>query len=105
MGGSNRELIFNIVMFSELTLPAVTKINSVSVNLDSTSVPVSRELLGLSSDFFSTLFYGDFMEKNSGYFRIKECWIFEKCESSEELTEVAKSCGSGITPHLEDFFR
>ncbi|GMR49765.1 hypothetical protein PMAYCL1PPCAC_19960, partial [Pristionchus mayeri] len=169
--------------FSELTLPAVAKINSASVNLDSATVPVSRELLGLSSDFFSTLFYGDFMEKNSGSFRVKEVdhekfgwfvnatferkwkansvdqalsvlhladrfcmpnvvkrmlpyimeselspdpeirlttlkqyldiatrcnktgefvgWIFERCESSEELTEVAKSCGSGLTPHLE----
>ncbi|GMR49766.1 hypothetical protein PMAYCL1PPCAC_19961, partial [Pristionchus mayeri] len=87
-----------------LTLPTVTKINSASVNLDSSTVSVSRELLGLSSDFFSTLFYGDFIEKNTGSYNIRECWIFEKCVSSEELTEVAKSCG-GHSPHLETFFQ
>ncbi|GMR38625.1 hypothetical protein PMAYCL1PPCAC_08820, partial [Pristionchus mayeri] len=35
-------------------------------------VPVSKEVLGTASDFFSNLFYGDFVEKKTGSFCIKE---------------------------------
>ncbi|GMR38623.1 hypothetical protein PMAYCL1PPCAC_08818, partial [Pristionchus mayeri] len=33
------------------------------------------------------------------------CWIFERCQSPTELTEVAQSCGTGLAPHLTKFFQ
>ncbi|GMR37766.1 hypothetical protein PMAYCL1PPCAC_07961, partial [Pristionchus mayeri] len=56
----------------ELTLPTVTKISSASVNIGSVSGAVSKEVLGLNSDYFLTLFYGDFVERSSGSYNIKE---------------------------------
>ncbi|GMS86845.1 hypothetical protein PENTCL1PPCAC_9020, partial [Pristionchus entomophagus] len=148
---------------------------------------LNLKILGASSDFFSNLFYSDFMEKNSGSFRIKEvdetefvwlmnslmerqrnvtsvdlalsaltladrfcmpyvqkhilpylkateldpiaenrvaalkryidlavrcrdngefvCWIFERCQTTSELIELAQSCGQSVNPHMATFFR
>ncbi|GMR52188.1 hypothetical protein PMAYCL1PPCAC_22384, partial [Pristionchus mayeri] len=55
-----------------LSPPTMTKISSVSLAVELATVPVSKEVLGITSDFFTALFYGDFMERNSGSYSIKE---------------------------------
>ncbi|GMR38622.1 hypothetical protein PMAYCL1PPCAC_08817, partial [Pristionchus mayeri] len=183
----NYGLLVKLNFDGELSPPTLTKITSVSLTVESTTVPVSKEVLGTSSDFFSNLFYGDFVEKKTGSFCIKEVneehfswlvrsiterkwnvtsvdqalsvltladrylmqnvhkrilpylktteldsiaenriallkrfldlatrcsdngefvsWIFERCQTTTELSEVAHSCGTTLTPHLEMFFQ
>ncbi|GMT34282.1 hypothetical protein PFISCL1PPCAC_25579, partial [Pristionchus fissidentatus] len=55
---------------SDDSLP--TKIQSEYPKIGSTSIAVSRELLSLHSDFFSALFYSDFMERNQKVKEIKD---------------------------------
>ncbi|GMR38629.1 hypothetical protein PMAYCL1PPCAC_08824, partial [Pristionchus mayeri] len=68
----NYDLNLMLIFDGDLSLPTMTKINSVSLTVESTTVAVSKEVLGATSDFFSSLFYGNFIEKNSGSFVIKE---------------------------------
>ncbi|GMT34235.1 hypothetical protein PFISCL1PPCAC_25532, partial [Pristionchus fissidentatus] len=49
----------------------LSEIYSDHLKIGSTSLAVSRELLSLHSDFFSNLFYGDFMERNQEVKEIK----------------------------------
>ncbi|GMT34285.1 hypothetical protein PFISCL1PPCAC_25582, partial [Pristionchus fissidentatus] len=49
-----------------------TEIYSDCLKIGSTSIAVSRELLSLHSDFFSNLFYGQFMERNQEVKEIKD---------------------------------
>ncbi|GMS98949.1 hypothetical protein PENTCL1PPCAC_21124, partial [Pristionchus entomophagus] len=56
----------------DLPLPTLTLINSVLLNIESTVVHVSKEVLAINSDYFCTIFYKEFLEKSSGLFCIKE---------------------------------
>ncbi|GMT34281.1 hypothetical protein PFISCL1PPCAC_25578, partial [Pristionchus fissidentatus] len=49
-----------------------TEINSDCLKIGVTCLAVSRELLSLHSDFFSNLFYGEFMERNQEVKEIKD---------------------------------
>ncbi|GMT34246.1 hypothetical protein PFISCL1PPCAC_25543 [Pristionchus fissidentatus] len=50
----------------------LTEIYSDILKIGSTTIAVSRELLSLHSDFFSNLFYGQFMERNQEVKEIKD---------------------------------
>ncbi|GMT34238.1 hypothetical protein PFISCL1PPCAC_25535, partial [Pristionchus fissidentatus] len=54
-----------------IDISLLSEINSDRLKIGSTSLSVSRELLSLHSDFFSNLFYGDFMERNQEVKEIK----------------------------------
>ncbi|GMS86847.1 hypothetical protein PENTCL1PPCAC_9022 [Pristionchus entomophagus] len=184
---ANYEMRVELNFEGEISPPTLFKINSTSLDIDSIIVPVSKEVLGINSDFFTSLFYGDFMEKNAGSFGIKEIdgkdfiwlinslmerkrnvtavdqalavltladrflmpyvhkygvsylkatvldpiaknrvvalkryidlavrvndngdfvgWIFERCQTTSELIEVAQSCLQSLSPHMATFFR
>ncbi|GMT34280.1 hypothetical protein PFISCL1PPCAC_25577, partial [Pristionchus fissidentatus] len=53
-------------------IPTLTKIYSDTLKIGSMSVHVSKELLSLHSEFFSNLFYGQFMERNQDVKEIKD---------------------------------
>ncbi|GMR38619.1 hypothetical protein PMAYCL1PPCAC_08814, partial [Pristionchus mayeri] len=69
----NYGLRLKLIFDGELSLPALTKINSVSLTVESTTVPVrSSTVLGATSDYFTKFFYGNFKQNNTGTYIIKE---------------------------------
>ncbi|GMT34224.1 hypothetical protein PFISCL1PPCAC_25521, partial [Pristionchus fissidentatus] len=62
-----------------------TEVCSDFLKIGSTSISVSRELLSLHSDFFSNLFYGQFIERNQEVKEIKDIAEAEFVEFLQSL--------------------
>ncbi|GMR50641.1 hypothetical protein PMAYCL1PPCAC_20836, partial [Pristionchus mayeri] len=69
---STFNLLVKLAFDGKISAPTLKKITSAVVQVDSIPVDVSKEMLGVTSDFFCNLFYGEFMEKNTGTFKISQ---------------------------------
>ncbi|GMR50657.1 hypothetical protein PMAYCL1PPCAC_20852, partial [Pristionchus mayeri] len=91
---STFNLLVKLTFGGKISVPNMAKITSAVLRVDYIPVPVSKEVLGLTSDFFYNLFYCDFMEKITGTFNIGQVNPVAFISFIDSLTQRRKKVDS-----------